>query len=297
MSEELKRVEKIRNGERPSLSFSKPLEGAKLRVLSLGAGVQSSVLALMAAKGEIGPRPDYAIFADTQWEPKEVYDHLDWLESVVSNPLRVEHPFPIIRVSKGNIREDSLNGRIQIPAFAKGAGMSSRQCTRDYKIDPVTKKIRELIGLKYRQHAPKTPVVEQWLGISTDEVQRMKESRDKFIENRWPLIEEGMSRRDCLAWFARHYPERTLAKSACIGCPFHTNEEWRRIRDTDPVSWQDAVEFDKAIRSKGTLKGMNNQQYSHRSCVPLDEVDLSTAADKGQVEFGFQEECEGMCGI
>ena len=38
-------------------------------------------------------------------------------------------------------------------------------------------------------------------------------------------------------------------------------------------------------------------QYLHRQCVPLDQVDLSTAADKGQTEFGFLEECEGMCGI
>jgi len=60
-----------------------------LRVLSLGAGVQSSVMALMAAHGEL-PRINCAIFADTQWEPKAIYEHLDWLETVVSNPLRVD---------------------------------------------------------------------------------------------------------------------------------------------------------------------------------------------------------------
>ena len=42
----------------------------QLRVLSLGAGVQSTTLALMAAHGEIGPMPDCAIFADTGWEPR-----------------------------------------------------------------------------------------------------------------------------------------------------------------------------------------------------------------------------------
>jgi 3'-phosphoadenosine 5'-phosphosulfate sulfotransferase (PAPS reductase)/FAD synthetase len=49
----------------------------QLRVLSLGAGVQSTTLALMAAHGEIEP-PHCAIFADTGWEPRAVYDHLDW---------------------------------------------------------------------------------------------------------------------------------------------------------------------------------------------------------------------------
>ena len=63
------------------------------RVLSLGAGVQSTVLALMmTAQRRIPPvlercgycRPDFAIFADTGWEPRSVYRHLDWLRSELS---------------------------------------------------------------------------------------------------------------------------------------------------------------------------------------------------------------------
>ena len=295
-------MSEMKRAAKAALSFSKPLHDAKLVVLSLGAGVQSSVLALMAAKGEITPRPDVMIFADTGREPKEVMIHLTWMESEIKRLTNGQMPLHI--VSAGDIRSDHIQGInstgqrfASMPLFTSGGGLVRRQCTSEYKIQPVKKKTRELLGLKYRQRAPKTAVVEQWIGISTDEVQRMKMSSDKFIQNRWPLIEQGMDRRACLAWFAKHYPERTLAKSACIGCPFHTNEEWRRIRDTTPDDWADAVEFDKAIRSNGTLKGMNEQQYSHRSCVPLDEVDLSTAADKGQEEFGFLEECEGMCGI
>lgn len=51
-------------------------DSIRLRILSLGAGVQSTTLALMAAHGEIGAMPDCAIFADTGWEPKAVYEHL-----------------------------------------------------------------------------------------------------------------------------------------------------------------------------------------------------------------------------
>ena len=69
-------------------------------VLSLGAGVQSSTMALMAAHGEITPMPDCAIFADTQAEPQSVYDYLDWLEG--------ELPFPVYRVSYGNLTKDCL---------------------------------------------------------------------------------------------------------------------------------------------------------------------------------------------
>ena len=90
----------------------------RLRALSLGAGVQSTTLALMAAHGEIGPMPDCAIFADTGWEPQAVYDHLAWLMS--PNVL----PFPVHIVSDGNIREQLIgagqgNRSASIPAFAR----------------------------------------------------------------------------------------------------------------------------------------------------------------------------------
>lgn len=49
-----------------------------MRILNLGAGVQSTTIFLMAHEGEL-PMIDYAIFADTQEEPKAVYDHLAWL--------------------------------------------------------------------------------------------------------------------------------------------------------------------------------------------------------------------------
>lgn len=75
----------------------------RLRILSLGAGVQSTTLALLAAHGVVGPMPDCAIFADTGWEPKAVMDHLAWLMS--PNVL----PFPVHIVSAGNIRDNLLD--------------------------------------------------------------------------------------------------------------------------------------------------------------------------------------------
>jgi 3'-phosphoadenosine 5'-phosphosulfate sulfotransferase (PAPS reductase)/FAD synthetase len=64
-----------------------------IHILSLGAGVQSSTLALMAAAGEVTPMPAAAIFADTQDEPASVYRWLDWLEKQL--------PFPVYRVTAG----------------------------------------------------------------------------------------------------------------------------------------------------------------------------------------------------
>ena len=71
-----------------------------MNIISLGAGVQSSVMALMAARGEIDTMPDCAVFSDTQWEPKKVYEHLNWLEKQL--------PFPVYRVTNGNLRNDAI---------------------------------------------------------------------------------------------------------------------------------------------------------------------------------------------
>lgn len=264
-----------------------------LTVISLGAGVQSTTMALMAARGDIGPMPDCAIFADTGAEPLPVYRHLDWLEK--------ELPFPVYRVSAGNLRDQINNAmagtelmNARPPFFTQSGGMLRRQCTQDFKILPIIKKIRELVGLKKGQRSSREQVVEQWIGISADEAMRMKPSRLPFIGHRWPLIEKEMHRRHCLAWCEdRRYPMPT--KSACTFCPYTDNARWRDMKANDPESFADAVAIDKAIRPG--VPGQRNRQewFVHRDRVPLDEVDLSTPEESGQIDM-FNDECEGMCG-
>lgn len=170
--------------------------------------------------------------------------------------------------------------------------MIRRQCTGDYKIEPIRRKVRELVHLT-RKRSPTFAVVEQWIGISFDEVIRMKPSREAWQRNRWPLIEERMTRRDCLAWLReRGYPDPP--KSACIGCPFHDNGRWRAMRDHDQEAWRDAIDVDRAIRTG--IRGIRGEVYLHRSGVPLDEADLSTLADHGQLDL-WPNECEGICGV
>ena len=82
--------------------FEAPPE-TKWNVLNLGAGVQSSCLALMAAKGEITPMPDFAVFADTQAEPKQVEDWLEYLQCLL--------PFPVYVVTNGSLTNDSRDWR------------------------------------------------------------------------------------------------------------------------------------------------------------------------------------------
>ena len=266
-----------------------------LVVISLGAGVQSSTMALMAAEGVL-PKVDCAIFADTGYEPKAVYRYLEFLKKIL--------PYPVYVVSKGNIKKDMLdsidNGtRFPTAPFFTQAeitgkkGMLRRQCTADYKIVPIRKKIRELCGIKYGKHFPKNKYVEQWIGISTDEIQRMKPARDKYILNRHPLIEAKMSRQDCIDYLKKEkipLPE----KSACIVCPYHNDAYWHFMKNERPEEFADAVEFDKNIRTGS--RNIRDKLYLHRSCKPLDEVEFNKKENDKQLDM-FNNECEGMCGV
>ena len=282
-----------------------------LTLLSLGAGVQSSTLALMAAHGEITPMPDGAIFADTQSEPGAVYTWLNWLETQL--------PFPVYHVTAGSLRDEILRAAsgeqrmgARPPFFVEGGGMLKRQCTQDYKLIPIHKKIRDLLGLKTRQRWPNEIRVEQWIGISIDEASRMKPATvtrrrngrkillpHPTMRNRWPLIELERTRHGCVQWMLAHgFPEPP--KSACTFCPYHDDALWRRMRGNDPGSFAEAVEVDRQIRHgvKDRRNGKPlslNQWFVHRSMQPLDQVAFK-GDDSRQANL-FENECEGMCGV
>jgi len=264
-----------------------------MRVLSLGAGVQSTTLLLMAAKNMLPYQLDVAIFADTGYEPQSVYDHLDRIEKEIAEPAGI----PIYRVSAGNIRDDALDpahGFASMPLFVAkpdgSKGIARRQCTREYKVTPIKNKIRELLGADIFSNGSvgrtqKGKQVEQWIGISLDEFHRAKDSDVNYIKNVFPLLDMRMTRKDCIALLEKHGFGQT-PKSACIACPFRTNEQWRELRDYYPDEFADAVDFDKKMREfhSGQPRTKNNLFFLHKTFVPLDEADLSVRSRKEVAE-------------
>lgn len=270
------------------------------RVLSLGAGVQSSCLALMASEG-LTDRLDAAVFADTGWEPKAVYEWLDELSEILSG-----RGIPVYRVSSGNIKNDAMRSQFvgrgsrqgryaSMPYFFLGPngeqGQIKRQCTSEYKIEPIRKWLKyEFMGYKKYERI-KGVVVESWRGISVDELCRAKPDRESWIFARFPLIEMRMNRNNCVEWLKRRGYGK-VPRSACIACPYRRNHEWKWLRDNSPEEWQEAVEFDAAIRKSGA--GMRGEVFVHDSRLPLACVNLD--GDTRQMNL-WDDECEGMCGV
>ena len=318
-----------------------------LNILNLGAGVQSTTVLLKSCLGEL-PKLDCAIFADTGWEPKEVYKHLDWLAEFAAG-----HGVPVHRVSCGrNIRTDAIWAQVRgkkesgnrgasMPYYTKAPGdekegQIKRQCTSDYKIVPIERFVKkEILGLSQQARWPKDLVVRRWYGISADEAGRIRApvrtSKKKtgvdllgqdvyeqvvkplmWCSNFYPLIggielfgdvvfgKVGVfdckkvpgrqsanlpmvKRRDCLDWCKSHgFP--TPPRSACIGCPYHDDIEWLHLKTSSPDEFEDACQFDDAIRNCG---GMCGQMFLHRSCKPLREIEFSGEHGGGVCESGF----------
>jgi hypothetical protein len=259
-------------------------------VLSLGAGVQSSTLALMAAKGEVTPMPDLAIFADTQAEPESVYKWLDWLEN--------ELPFPVVRVTKGDLRAHVLEikerkkdaakyMRGSIPTYQLNddgsKGVLFRKCTFDFKIAPMQKYLKQFKGEQ----------ITMWLGISTDESHRQKDSQVDAIAHRYPLIEIGFNRTACLDWMGRNgYP--TPPRSSCYFCPYHNDAEWIRLKRDEPAEFEKAVQFEADLHETFDRQTvMKTKPFLHASLKPLHQIQFR---HQDQPNL-FGNECLGICGV
>ena len=298
------------------------------RVLNLGAGVQSSALFLMIARGLVEP-VDYAIFADTQDEPKAVYQHLRWLKNQRSGP-------EVLTGSAGNLGDHLIKGKnttggnfAAVPFFTKYPvkkaiawdedgvptewkfteehGMTRRQCSKEYKTDVINRVIREeVVGLKRRQRWPRGKVqIVQYFGISMDEAgrafrikERIRKEQNHYIPV-FPFLEhvilgrKGWTRAEIKRWLEPLVPHLT-PRSACVYCPFHDDKEWMAIRAV-PEDWARAVEIDRALRTSGSVANRleGAEMYAHRSCVPLEDVEF-----KNEKQFNmFTGECEGMCGV
>ena len=255
-----------------------------LNVISLGAGKQSTYMLLRALNGDFEFKPDYAIVSDTGCEPSYVYEYLEWL----INYCKTVYNFDIIVVKKGDLTNDVIDyvqGKTkrvsQLPFFLGDGGFIMRQCTPDYKIAPVRKKIQEIRGSKR---------VRLWIGISLDEQERVRISNVKYIDHYYPLVDNRITIDQIIQWFITNgVPEP--GKSACTICPFHSHSYWQVLKKSYPLDFEKACVFDDAIRNYPKLR---SKAYLSNKRKPLREIDFE------QVPSLFPElieECYGLCGL
>ena len=268
-------------GLRMTACYNQPF----LNVISLGAGKQSSYMLLTALEGAYKFKPDFAIFSDTGCEPEYVYEYVTRLKDYV----KAKYDFDIVIVSAGNIIEDTLNyldgnrGRVAaLPLRLSGnGGLIMRQCTNDYKIAPLR---------KYLQTIRNESKIRLWIGISLDEIERIKESGVKYIENYYPLIEKKIRIDQIINWFRKNEMKEP-GKSACLICPFHSDNYWKMFKKQFPDEFEKACKFDDAIRNYPNLK---RQTFLSKHLKPLRDIDFTM---QPSLFPELIEECSGLCGL
>ena len=252
------------------------------QICSLGGGVASTALFLMSLHGEIEQPAEAAVFADTGWERQQTLDTIQQLKEYAK-----DFDIPVYILNDGNIRENALdpaNKNGDLPYFTtniKGKATQLRKfCTNHFKTYPIWKFFRS----EFKAHF-KDPV-HCWLGYTMNEVQRMKPANRKYIERRYPLIEKRLYREHLYPYLDKHGFTET-APSACIGCPFRTDAEYRQMPEYEI---QDAIQFESEINVRGMITGEQDSPLRlHRSLTPLSERPF----DNPQTSIFDNDMCEG----
>jgi hypothetical protein len=307
-------------------------------VCSYGGGTQTITYALMAEMGLL-LKPDCYIFSDVMNEPPEVYEWIDFIKTRVSVPFYIVTKGNLmedslkIAVSK-NTGKKYMKGLIPAHLLKPDGSKSllGRKCTADYKVEMVNRKIKKLLGfdeikqwkLKHKaaysefllskkqkrgcsfdawQEMQSDPLACVIIGISLDEVYRVKENRIPFFKSIFPLVDSGISRGDCYKWMAENGYEKP-PRSACENCPLHDEHNWQDMKVNRPESFMRAVNYERrmhrAFDEQETLRG---KPFLSRECKPLDTIDFQaiiekkgkTAGNSNQINL-FSIECEGLCG-
>lgn len=233
-------------------------------VLSLGAGVNST--ALLHILLDRSMPLDEVVFADTFAEKPETYAYLEkWIVPFLSSS---GIPYTCV-AAKETLIERCLRGHT-IP------DRRYRWSTRDYKIRPIEKHLK-----------PRAPVV-TYLGIASDEAQRVKPARVPWNTHSWPLVDLGMTRADCEKLIlSKGWP--VPPKSGCFFCPFNRIGEWRELLRTHPDLFQRAVEIEK-----------NGSRYPEFALVDggLQKLRRRFESEERQRkmdQYQGDEECTGYC--
>lgn len=244
-------------------------------IWSYGGGIQTIAILALIREGRL-PVPQMAIMADTGRERSSTWRYLEQYALPIMEALGIEfhrasHDLATVDLYAGN-------GDLLMPVFTQ-TGKLRTYCSNEWKKFVVRRKLRAL------GYGPDKPVVE-WLGMSLDEIHRMRQSDAQWIETHYPLIFDVPLRRIECETVIERAGLPLPSKSACWGCPHLQDREWLEIKEHDPDDFAKAIELDTELREADTMGGV----YLHKSRKPLSEVEFVADAKESPLL-----ECAASC--
>ena len=269
-----------------------------MKILSFGAGMQSTALALMACENAVNtpvPYPavpiyDAVIFCDLGLEPPWVARQVEFTRCACE---QARIPFYVLDTPLYQDFMQNFGERrtISIPWWTlKEDGHKSkmpRNCTIDYKIEAISKFVRwELLGYRKGQRLRPEDVKahEMHMGFSAEEAQRCKENPNRLFVNRFPLVEMGLTRADNYKYILEEWGLDTKA-SACAFCPFHRNYFFQYIKEHEPKTYAAVMGVDNLLRDKNPKPPMDSDLFISRSRKRIADLTPEDCADAECFEY------------
>jgi hypothetical protein len=251
-----------------------------IHAFSFGGGVQSTAALVLAAQGKLPATDDsfrWDVFVFANVGPRAEHPAtLKYVEDYAM-PFAKEHGIEIVEVQKrlrDGTRHDLLdhieapNKSIPFPVRMNNGMPGKRSCTADFKIKTIEKE------LKRRGASAENPAI-VGIGISMDEIQRAKhwggvDPRAPSQRLEYPLLRLGIRRQDALNIIEASGLPRP-PRSACWFCPFHSLDEWRRLKRDEPELFDHAIRIEEMLNERQASMGRESIWLT-RYARPLDEV-------------------------
>lgn len=250
-----------------------------VQIWSCGGGTQSGAMAVLIGDGRL-PKPDLCFMSDTGKERSSTWPFVD--NFIRPQLARVGCELIVIKTSEF-VSEDysslkSANGTMLLPGFTSQSGQMGKLsgfCSGKWKRDVAERYFRSL-GIKSATN---------WLGISVDEIRRVRTPHRNWLQLRYPLVFEiRMSRMDCVQLIRAIGWKGDIPHSACYMCPNLSDLEWLDMKQNWPSDFTDACRIESELRLE------DEHFWLHPSCTPLASVDFTAQytmfADRG---------CTGGC--
>lgn len=232
-------------------------QARRVQVWSCGGGTQSAAIAALIVRGQM-PKPDLAAMVDTEREKTGTWDYV--YGTIKPALAAVGVNLQIICRSDFMTVNDlySTTGGLLLPVFSTQGGRKGKMtnfCSTEWKKRVLTRWLRAQGVLQ----------CDCWMGISTDEIKRVRNSSALWFQYKYPLVDMALNRKQCVEIVAQMgWPKPP--RSSCWMCPNMTNEEWRDMRDAYPTDFEAAVLLEAEVRQK------DPHVFLHAARKPLGEV-------------------------
>ncbi len=225
-----------------------------VQVWSCGGGTQSGAVGALIGAGNL-PVPDLCFMIDTGREKSGTWPFVDGF--IRPQLGRVGLELNVIKAeSFASIALFSAGGDVLLPGFTSQNGTGGKlpgYCSGRWKTD---------VGERYLRSMGVVTAT-SWIGISLDEMQRVRRQHRKWLTLWYPLIfGVRMTRANCIDLIRVNGWDGPIPHSACKMCPNMHDEEWLDMQLNWPADFAEAVQMEHDIQLR------DPHFWMHPSCRP-----------------------------